>query len=49
MKLPTRKIGTQPEHNVTLYNQVREEEVPLNFTGDVHYMLHKNLLFQTLN
>lgn len=41
MKIFTRTKGAAPEHLSTLYSQVKEEEIPLNFTGDIHYMLNK--------
>jgi hypothetical protein len=35
MRPTPRAQGNQPKHLVSVYNQVREGEIPLNFTGDI--------------
>jgi hypothetical protein len=42
MRAAARAQGNQPQHLVSLYNQVREGEVPLNFTGDIDYIVNKD-------
>ena len=41
MRIATRAPANQSEHVVSLYKQVRDDEVPLDFTGDVDYMLNR--------
>jgi hypothetical protein len=38
----SRAEGNQPKHLVSVYNQVSEGEIPLNFTGDIDYIVNKD-------
>jgi hypothetical protein len=38
--------GNQPKHFISLYNQVRDGEVPLNFPGDIDYIVNYNIIIQ---
>lgn len=42
MRPTSRAQGNQLKHLVSVYNQVREGEIPLNFTGEIDYIVKKD-------